>query len=294
MRKGIRTVFVDAEGRLRASWKLLLGIAVYLAAFYGVLYGLAACFGMLFNAWGLTNDNLFRAPLWAQRVVAWHTDFSYAMAYGASAAAGLLLTRRRRDSEPLMGAPWQGLALGAGLAAMMTIAALAFDSMRMERPLDEPLLRVSQLAAAMVLISGKLSAEVLTKRLLFDRVRRRTVAYAAVCVVTILLMRSWTDLAGAAVAVLLGIVGCALYERGGLLASVGFQTGLSLWFGLIFGWPGMMLATEPVYALYSVSDAWLAGGNAGVLHGWGFAVLLAAIAAAQLRGELVGLKRKKR
>lgn len=294
MRKGIHAVFVDAEGCLRASWKLMLGIAVYLAAFYGVLYGLAACFGKLFNALGLTNDNLFRAPLWAQRMVAWHTDFSYAMAYGASAAAGLLMTRRRRNSEAVKGALWQGLALGAGLAAMITIAALACDSMRMEWPLDEPLLRVSQLTAAMVLILGKLSAEVLTKRLLFDRVRRRAPAYAAVCVVTLLLMRAWTDLAGATVAVLLGIVGCALYERGGILASVSFQIGLSLWFGLIFGWPGMTLTAEPVYALYSVSDDWLTGGNAGVLHGWGIAVLLAVIAAAQLRGELAGLKRKKR
>ena len=285
----IRAAFLNDHG-LRSGWKMARNTAVYLAVFYGAIFGLAALFGALFSTWGLTTDNLQRAPLWARQVVIWHTDFSYALAYVLSGLAGVLLTRRRvRGGQ---GSLWMGVGLGVLIASLLTAIAVGFDCMRMERPLSEPVLSASQLASAAVLILGKLSGEILTKRILFEGAKRRIVGYTLVCVATFLLIGAWTGVAAAVNAVLAAIVGCALYEHGGLAASSGFQCALYLWLGLIFGWPGLTVSVSPVYALYHVSDAWLTGGASGVLNGWGLAIMLTALAVVLLRREIQNVLRR--
>ena len=287
----VRAVFLKDHG-LRSCWTMARNAAVYLAVFYGAIFGLAALFGALFNAWGLTTDNLQRAPLWAQQVVVWHTDFSYALAYALSGLGGVLLTRRHVRSG--RGSLWMGVGLGVLIASVLTAIALGFDCMRMERPLSEPYLSAAQIASAAVLILGKLSGEILTKRILFDGTKRRIVGYALVCAATFLLMGAWSGVTVAVNAVLVAIVGCALYERGGLAASTWFQCAMYLWFGLIFGWPGMTVSVGPVYALYHISDAWLTGGVSGALNGWCMAVVLAVSAAVLLRREIRNVLRRKR
>ena len=94
LRSLVRKIFLRAEGGLRPAWRAALGILLALAAYSAVLYGLAALFGALFDAWGLTTANLTRAPRWAQSVVRWHSDFCYALAYGAGIAVSALWARR--------------------------------------------------------------------------------------------------------------------------------------------------------------------------------------------------------
>mgnify|MGYP000992806130 CR=1 FL=1 len=94
LRSLVRKIFLRAEGGLRPAWRAALGILLALAAYSAVLYGLAALFGALFDAWGLTTANLTRAPRWAQGVVRWHSDFCYALAYGAGIAVSALWARR--------------------------------------------------------------------------------------------------------------------------------------------------------------------------------------------------------
>lgn len=94
LRLWIRKIFLGIEGGLRPAWRAALGILLTLAAYSAVLYGLAALFGALFDAWGLTTSNLTRAPRWAQSVVRWHSDFCYALAYGAGIAVAALWSRR--------------------------------------------------------------------------------------------------------------------------------------------------------------------------------------------------------
>ena len=94
LRSLVRKIFLRAEDGLRPAWRAALGILLALAAYSVVLYGLAALFGALFDAWGLTTANLTRAPRWAQSVVRWHSDFCYALAYGAGIAVSALWARR--------------------------------------------------------------------------------------------------------------------------------------------------------------------------------------------------------
>ena len=268
-KKLARRVFCDSDGKMRTVWKILLAAAIYAAAFYAVLYGLGALFGLLFDAWGLTNSNLGYAPKWAQVVVCTHTDFCYALAYLISAGTLMLLTRK--TEKPKSGALWKGMALGLVLGGGLTLAALIFDSARFEISIREPQLSIQTLIAFALIVVGKFSHEVLCRRLIYGLYRKKQVTAALIsALVTTLLIGEWT-VVGVLSGFLLGFVACALYERGGLLASTAFQVTWTAWTTLLFGFPGMTANATPVYALYHVSDAWLTGGHAAasqlVLHG---------------------------
>ena len=293
MKHFFRKVFFSSEGLLRTGWKLAGGIAAYGAVFYGTLYALGAAFGALFEAWGLTSDNLLRAPLWAQQVVRWHTDVCYGIAYLTSAAAGLLLARRwshspvRSRVRVAARALMSGLAMGMGL----TLLALGFDCVRPEQPLSEPYLSATQMLAAAVIVLGKASGEVLTRRLVFGAVKRRWAAYLAGSLASLFLLGSLTSPLGAINALLLGAVSCALYERGGLAASTALAASWTVWTSLAFGFPGTSAPVGPVYALYHVSEAWLTGGYSGPDRGLWMTLCLLLGTAILFREEFRALAR---
>ena len=510
----VRKIFLSTGGGLRPGWRAALGVLFALAAYFAVLRGLAALFGALFDAWGLTTANLTRAPGWAQSVVRWHSDFCYALAYGAGIAAGILWARRfsaptdgaaenrletsarsldaetvksrhtsasgkatkacddsaaeshgkafarfsevetadsrrfsaladgtaenrretsaksldaeaansrhtsvmgkttkacgdsaaekhgeaftriseaetadsRRFSAPADAAAencreasarsldaetvksrhtsataktakacggstaksrgeaftWfsetetansrhfsvpadaaaencreasaqssnaeeintrrmdtrkftlfaaaLGLAMGGGLGAL----ALWTDSMRLQTPWRGPSIALAQLTALIVLALGRLLGEILTKRLCFDALRmrsRRAAWIVSVALATALNLRAISVL-GVLNALLLSMVGCALYERGGLSASAVLQTVWTAAATLLFGFPGMSASASAVWPLYHVSDAWLTGGNVGPMGGAWFAMLLLAALLALLRRPLIDAIRR--
>ena len=379
LRSLVRKIFLRAEGGLRPAWRAALGILLALAAYSVVLYGLAALFGALFDAWGLTTANLTRAPRWAQSVVRWHSDFCYALACGAGIAVSALWARRfsvsaqtdkgasettaamsaesapafPRDGasakpagkdarsnaraaafsakkspsdshapslraetsrpadhaqefrtaaaetaysrpsfslKPALFAALLGLLLSGGLGVL----ALATDCMRAESPWSAPYLSPSQLSALLVLALGRLLGEMLTKRLCFDALRARSHRWAwvaSVVLATLLNLRGLSAL-GALNALLMAMVGCALYERGGLLASAALQTIWAAGATLLLGFPGMSASAAAVWPLYHVSDAWLTGGNAGPMGGAWFTLLLSAALLILLRQPLVSAMRK--
>jgi len=288
--KRVLKIFVDKQGALRWGWRLSAGICAYVLAFYAVLWGFGTLFGALFSAWNLTNENLIYAPEWAQTIVLWHTDFTYVMAYCAAMCAVWPLARRWAKKPKISGKGFASAALiGLGLGALLTAAALAFDSMRLEKPLSEPVFSASHMSALTVLLIGCLSAEILTKRFVLESARQRfgcVWGYVAVCAVTALLSGVWNRPVSLINAVLLGIVSCAAYERGGLSASTALAACWSAWTTWLFAWPGS--SSLSVYRMYTVSDAWLTGGNAGANGGVGATIGWIIIAALLLRKNFAG------
>ena len=361
LRSLVRKIFLRAEGGLRPAWRAALGILLALAAYSAMLYGLASLFGALFDAWGLTTANLTRAPRWAQSVVRWHSDFCYALAYGAGIAVSALWARRfsvsaqtdKGASEtaaamsaesapafPLDGASakpagkdarsnaratafsaknspsdshapslraetsrpadhaqefrtataetassWPSFSLKSALFAALLglllsgglgVLALATDCMRAESPWSAPYLSPSQLSALLVLALGR---------------SHRRAWMASVVLATLLNLRGLSAL-GALNALLMAMVGCALYERGGLLASAALQTIWAAGATLLLGFPGMSASAAAVWPLYHVSDAWLTGGNAGPMGGAWFTLLLSAALLILLRQPLLSAMRK--
>lgn len=296
----IKRIFVNQQGLLRVGWRLALGIGAYATAFYGAMGLLSLVLGKLFAAWGLTNANLIYAPRWAQWIVAVHADAIYIAAYAVALLVGMLLARRwmpaRRSSVKEIG---KGALAGAVPGLVLTASAFLLDSMRLESPLTEPAVSYSQMTALVVLLMGSLSGEVLTKRLVFDPVKARYgrwIGRLGVMLMSVLLSGSWSSGMGLITAALMGLVGCVLYERGGLMASAALTAGWSAWTGWLFAWPNTGSAC--VYRMYTVSEVWLIGGNAGAACGFGSVLLWAMIAAILLREEMkpmiVRIKNKRR
>ena len=281
-------VFFGDEGELKFGWRLAFGVACYMLAFYGVIWGLGAGFGALFAAWGLTNANLAYAPVWARQIVFWHTDFTYMLAYALSLLAAVTFAKvpaKALDGKIIR----TGALAGAGLGAVLTLVAFALDSMRLEWPLGEPSFSPYHISALAVLLLGSFSGEALSKRLVFGPVRMRFgrfAGFAAVAALSVALSGAWTKPTALVSAALMGITGCALYERGGLFASAAMAAGWTAWTTWLFAWPNGNAVS--VYRMYMVSDPWLTGGNAGANAGLGAVIGWMIIAAFLLRGELRG------
>lgn len=273
--------------RLSLGWRLAAGILAYMLAFYGMIWAANAGFDALFRAWNLTNETLIYAPEWARQIVLSHTDVTYMLAYCASMGAVISWTRGYADpGRDVLKETGRAVLVGLGAGAMLTIFAFALDSMRLERPLSEPVMQMQLFRQLCVLFLGVCSREALTKRLVFYNVNARfgrVWSYAAVGILSVLLSGMWTNPAGLFNALLMGIVGCAVYERGGLWASEALMTGWSAWTAWLFAWPG---TGTGVYRMYTVSDAWLTGGNAGASAGVGCMLVWMIIAVILFRREL--------
>ena len=216
---------------------------------------------------------------------------------------GLRVSRRwrvqRAESRRWTGC---GALIGAAIPAVLTALALALDSMRLENPLDAPAFSPVELVSLALWIVGAFGSEVVSKCILYDAVDRRygrRYAYLAECafwLLAILVTDSRTIVPAYLGAALTAILGCRLYERGGLRASAAMRAAFNVWtlclFGLASG-DGSVLA--PLYALYHVSDAWFTGGSAGMTAGWGYVICAAVAAGILFRDELsCGLARLRR
>lgn len=284
MRK-IRRLFRNDRDQLRTGWRLLIGAAAGFGTLYGLRLLLGFAFGRLFDAWGLTSDNLAYVPMFARQIVYWHTDFTYILAYAACILVSALVAKNwskpAANDARLAGI---GALAGFGSGALLSTAALLVDSMRLERPLGEISLSPALISGLIVVLLGCICGEMLSKRLIFDPVRQRYgrwVAYAATAIVAI-----FADLTpmGALNGILMALIGCVFYERGGMLASAALRAGWMIWTNLVFAWPGSGSAS--MYRMYTVSEIWLTGGNAGAEAGFGCTLLWMIIAVILLRKDV--------
>lgn len=285
---GLRRIFKNGQGELRFGWRMAIGIAAGAGTLFGVRLLLGYAFGVLFKVWGLTADNLIYAPYFARQITVWHADFTYIAAYTSSILIGVWLAKRwtqpaPNDSRMIVFAAIAGAACGGAL----TFIALVFDSMRLEWPLGEPSFSPKLISGIVVLILGCLCNEVLGKRLVFDPLRERfgrLAAYLAAVACSVFADPTLQEMPNS---ILLGLIGCLVYERGGLLASAALQAGWMIWTNLVFAWPDAGSAC--IYRMYEVSESWLTGGNAGAEAGIGCTVFWIIIAAILLRKELRGM-----
>lgn len=276
----------------RALLRALAVYAAYMAAMLGAVFGVAAALPAALRALGAPDT----------------------LAAGASSASGLLasllvllgglLASRRWRAPRASDGRWTGIGalIGAAIPAALTALALALDSMRLDNPLSAPSLSVSLPISLATVLASAFASEVFVRRILYDAVEqrhgRRCAYLAALALAALNVLTSGSRAFPAAYfgAALTAAAGCKLYERGGLRASAAMTAALNLWTHCLFGWPSAgESAGGALYALYSVSDAWLTGGDAGMAAGWAYAVCAAIAAGILFRGELSrGLSRLRR
>lgn len=266
------SVFLNRVFIARLPWgrirRILFPLLGFVLSMYAVIGGLGFLLEKLFQAWGLTNANLHLAPWWAQRVVAYHSECVYGLAYCVSICLGLVLTRKREHVRTQRSCLYTSIKAGTFAlltGGFLTALFLGWDCLRLDYPLEEPILQRGLSGAIMVMILGKLSSEVLTKRIVLDGLlpwKGRGIAYFCSCAISVALSGQFSNPVGMLGCTMFSLVGCLWYERGGLAASTTFQCLWNGWISLIFGFPGVA-STWAVYRMYTVSDHWFTGGMNG-------------------------------
>ena len=275
--KGAPDASVPSPGR--ALGRTLLRAAIVFAAYTAASGALFLAVAIAYVVVCVTYMGLPGASMGSSAVLLLITSFLFWR-------IGLRVSRRwrvpRAESRRWTGC---GALIGAAIPAVLTALALALDSMRLENPLDAPAFSPWLLVSLALWIVGAFGSEVVSKCILYDAVDRRygrRYAYLAECafwLLAILVTDSRTIVPAYLGAALTAILGCRLYERGGLRASAAMRAAFNVWTLCLFGLAssdGSVLA--PLYALYHVSDAWFTGGNAGMTAGWGY-VICATVAA---------------
>ena len=275
----------DRSGALYLAGRLLAGVLLWYGVRSASLIGLRSLLGALFTAWGVDQASWMRAPGWAQLLYRLHGDLCYTAAYGLSAAAVCLYTRKSaRRCAPAPGSVLRGAGLGAGLGLLAAAIVLASDCMRLERPLSSPTLSLRLFTEAIALLAACVSLGALGKRLILEGCRERLGGTAAglVCSAALALIasvelqmfsRTSAGLIGSRtltlwtlpVFFLIEISGLRVYRKGGTAAAAAVLAGWMLVTTLLFAWPQQ--SASPLYAMYTVSDSWFAGGSAGAADG---------------------------
>ena len=305
-----KSLFLDGMGKLRTGWLLAVSLLCCAAVALGARYALAAGCSALFHAWNIDAGNALRAPGWARLFYTWQGSAVTAVVSALLLAACLPLRQlwqagnaddskhaRRlwnRDGLGVKGLLWSGC---GGLLTVLILAALCLipDSSRLSWPLNRPNLTSGLPFVAVVSLLGVLAEECFTKGVLFDGLEARwggIWATACACAASFAL---GGGLGGGAIyavnAVLLALLGCALYARFGLWAAVGFRWLWSLGCAFLLGFGGSGMA---VYRLYRVSEALLTGGASGPMTGLWTTGLLRLWLAVLNAGKLKDLAEKEK
>ena len=283
------SIWTAGNGRIRTGWLLAASLFLYALAAAATRYGLVRAFGALFRAWGVDDGIIHLAPAWARAVYVWHGSFATL----TFAAVTLLLVRwlRRlwgleaRFAEAPKGRLWRSALLGAAAAIAVAALCLLPDSVRLQWPLSAPRLTWRLPILAALSLAAAFAEEAFTKRVLYDGLSGRWKGIwvtAVVCAVFWLANGGYAGgVVGALNVLLLGWMGCMLYARFGLWASVGFRWGWSLVNVFLLGFGGGETA---VYRLYGVSEGLLTGGDAGPMFGlWATMTLAGLILAVTLK-----------
>lgn len=295
----IKRIFVREGYGLRIGWLLLLAMIVFRGVSYGVRIGLNTAFASLFSAWNVTSANIHRAPFWAQLVYSWHGSL-ITVAVGLLAVPVSLLMRRwcLKKGERIKAGFRKGLipaGLGAGIGIVSAALFLIFDSMRLEWPVTEPDFTAGILLMLPVTLLTALSEELFTKAVVFDTAAARGKKTGACVLASLVFFFFNGGYAGTLVSgvnvLLMGAVCCMLYAQQGLWAAVLFRGMWSYVSVFILGF-GANGATRTVYAIYSVSEAWLTGGHGGMIYGLWMTAVLLGIMAWMHRGAIAEFVRK--
>ena len=256
----------------RGLLRMALSIAAWLLIGIVLKWLLTLAFTALFKGWGVNTTTVSRAPVWAQFLYRWHGSLitvivSMSMIFAAKALRRhwIGIDNPSKTNRSLFAA-----ACAAGLGAALFIAALGlcFDSLRLQWPLTQPHLRLSTLALVGVNLLSILAEETLGKRVFFDGIKRDCGLILAVAVASMFHIASGGIALKSVVCtinvLLMALLGCALYEKRGLAASVGFRWGWSAANLFLLGFGG---GEHAVYRIYGVSEYNVFGGDSGLIYG---------------------------
>ncbi len=297
----IRSLFVNEEKAVRTGWIIVLAAGLYLLADGGVYQLYWYLYRTMMGIWGVTGENIARAPAAVRFLYSWSNVIGQILISGAVCCAAVWLGRACR-TERKTGAGESGRAFGAGvgvgaaLTAGVWAALMLTGSVRLGWRLTRPEITVNTLALLITTLSSACAESMFVYGAFRQCVKKRLPAWAApvVGVVWSVLFLLLDGVAYAPALIGGGLAALAVWgmaERFGTAAAAGFLFAGSFLEQAVFGFAGAQAA---LYETYPVNMYWLNGGSGGVGSGVMMMAALAGLAAWLYGiGRLVGIRRGK-
>lgn len=273
----VRSVFVAREGGLRAVWRLLIALGVYVVWTNGITIALSYAFDALFSAWSITTLNVQYAPGYARWFAANYGNvISVVSSVGVAVFAYLAAPARDRlrFRPKLLGI---GTIVGGSIVLVAALCMLALDSVR--TPAASPDFTWSPVVLLPVYLAAAVAEEFFARgyvRPMIATRAHRPVAYLASAAVFLYITGGYAlGVMGIINLLLFSVVLCALSERWSSWLTAGVRFGWGYAVTCLFAFPGAN-GGNPIVPLYSVSEEWLTGGKMGLISGAYMTILLLA------------------
>ena len=268
-----RSLFKNKAGDARTGWLLLLSLAIYALVANLLNLTLSVGFARLFAAWNVRADNAWRTPGWARALYAWQGSLRTVIV--SAALLGMACWLRKLWKLPKTDRSFDWRCLLKALLPGMLLPFVAYtlfllsDSLRLEWPLSAPNLSASIPLLVLLTLLRLTAEEFFSKGVLLDGVKRRWGMPLAWGISALWFLfansmgnvnlLSWLNL------LLMGLLCGLIYEKSGILASIGVRFGWAFVNQVLFGF-GNTNQTA-VYKLYAVSEISLSGGDGGLIYG---------------------------
>ena len=298
--KRFDNIFRGKSGEIKIGWLLALAACLYLLA-EGVYYGYWSVYGMMMDVWGITENNVMRAPAAVRLLYRWSGVIGQLMRNTVLAASGILLCRLTntdlKNAEEKKGRFWGPAALGAAGVTGLWCLLMLTGSVRLGWRITKPVFSVNTFALLLTNLSAAAAEGIFLYGAVYGSMKKRLPVWAARGVVAGIaaLMIAPTGV-GAAVLVnilLMSVALCLLTDAYGVLPMAGFGFAWNYLCQAVFGFAG---ASAALYETYPVNLYWLNGGNSGVMYGAAVTLILTAIIFRQIKavGMIKELLRKAR
>lgn len=275
---------------LRALTVLVPGMLIY----PGIRLGLSALMNRMFDIWGVTQDNILRAPVWIRLISGYWNEWVCAAQGIAAWALARLLCRAAGGGKLRRGAgAFGGLTAGACAALLLASALWALDALRMGRRLQDAGWSLELLIPVGMYFLTALGSEALLRGALRQSLAPYpewlTKALGAIAFAALTLPAF--DAVTVVNYLLLGLLLEEISRKtDGYLAGAALRFSLSVMLYTILGCKGG--AGPALYEMYPAALDLLSGVNLGPMSGlMATGGLIAALAARYLRGRHNGVRR---
>lgn len=260
--------YTGAPG-LRALWRA----ALILAAFYLLPLGIALALGALMNAffgvWGVTQDNILRAPVWI-RLISGHWAEWVTIAQNLALLPLAFSLSRLWGARRLAkgGLALKGFLLGVASALALAGTLLLIDGLRMGRPMTRPQFTWELLIPLAMYFCAALGTEVLLRGALTQALAPWPLwarSFLGAAAFALLTAPAWNGLALVNLFLLGLLLQFTAEKTGGYLAGALARFGLYTVLYVVLGCAGS--ASVALYECYPAGHDLLSGAAQGPLGG---------------------------
>ncbi len=290
--KKIKGVFVNRNGQIRGVWLLGAAAVLYAAASTGVYWLYWYLYETMMGIWGVTAENIVRAPDAVRFLYRWSNVILQLIQSGLLIGGAAVLSRMSRmDSMVKRGMPKKlgmGAAAGAGCVVLMWCVLMGLGSVRLGWRITRAQFSINTAALLLTTVCAAAGEGLFFYRGLYGGIKKRLPVWAALCVMmavnVVLALASGIYHPIRLINGALSALVCALFaDKIGISATIGFRWGWSYLDQAVLGFSGAQAA---LYETYPVNLYWLCGGNNGLMSGMLTTLVLCALAAWLMRKEI--------